>query len=676
MAAQPPVLLADDFTDVRAQGAVLGSPASDGTLRRGADAEGTLGIDHGALRLGYFERAGWGRHGLAYGPYPRRPGLALAVLLLNGHNNSQTNPSPEPWWKRQARRLARRLLFLWPEGRVPPRPPSPYHTPPLRENLAVGWFPEAAPPSPVGADAFVVRATGGANGDLYTAGRLGGSAVVQSLQNVPTCYVVLLREQGAAYYAASLPGAHGCGAYPSLRPLAIETEGRATSLYAGVWQGVLGEIGFHVDTRVYGVRAAQLDACASWYGTAHAADPLRGAGELVGSPAEVGGTWFGPGGFDRSDAGARATRAGATALLTRVDPSGLLHVVFTPSASGDGVGLVFRAEGTRNHWCLRLDGGTARLEVVHANRRHTVAAASCAPAAGRDHTLMVQDDGARIGCYLDGVLLFDRVIEDIREADAAGLGIYAPTDAGATVRAFEAHPRAIPLPDGLVPAALPWVPAPGATACADTFTGATGDLEGRATSLGARTWHRLTGTGRFSVRGGRACVLASRETPNPGRTAYGIPWHDPHFADLEVEIIPPGTRRGEGHQGRGGIVVWQDAQHYFIVNTWLDDVYDGTSVSSFFVLGGKEDLFRAVWTNVGRRITWGVPYRMRVTTNGLFYQVSIDGEPVLYRSLQDVYPAAQPLRIHRVGLAANWEWGDDTGSCFRNFVARSSQSEG
>ena len=40
------------------------------------------------------------------------------------------------------------------------------------------------------------------------------------------------------------------------------------------------------------------------------------------------------------------------------------------------------------------------------------------------------------------------------------------------------------------------------------------------------------------------------------------------------------------------------------------------------------------------------------------------------RALSDLYPGDTPLRIRAVGLATNWEWGDDTGSTFQEFVAR------
>jgi hypothetical protein len=52
------------------------------------------------------------------------------------------------------------------------------------------------------------------------------------------------------------------------------------------------------------------------------------------------------------------------------------------------------------------------------------------------------------------------------------------------------------------------------------------------------------------------------------------------------------------------------------------------------------------------------------------YMIFLDGEPVLYRALTDVYPDFGRFSIHRVGLLANWEWGTDTGSSFRNLVGR------
>ncbi len=159
----------------------------------------------------------------------------------------------------------------------------------------------------------------------------------------------------------------------------------------------------------------------------------------------------------------------------------------------------------------------------------------------------------------------------------------------------------------------------------------------------------------------------------PDRTIYAIDWPDPGFADLEVTLTPPGTARGQRQHGTAGFCLWQDEDHNLLVNTWLDDGYGGASLSSFFTIGGFEDLYDAIWTNVGDRVTWGRPLRLRLVSDGLRYTVSLDGEPVLHRSLADVYPGCRPLRITQVGLLGNWEWGADTGSRFSGFRAAARQ---
>jgi hypothetical protein len=67
---------------------------------------------------------------------------------------------------------------------------------------------------------------------------------------------------------------------------------------------------------------------------------------------------------------------------------------------------------------------------------------------------------------------------------------------------------------------------------------------------------------------------------------------------------------------------------------------------------------------------WGVPHDFRVVCDGRRFLAFIDREPILYRALSDVYPQWNDFQIRRVGIVANWEWGNDTGSVFQNFVAR------
>jgi hypothetical protein len=222
----------------------------------------------------------------------------------------------------------------------------------------------------------------------------------------------------------------------------------------------------------------------------------------------------------------------------------------------------------------------------------------------------------------------------------------------------------------------PWIEFGERVVVADSFEGPPGDLAGRATTIGARHWRREIGRGKVRVAGdGSARVEGSVEAPIPGRTAYTVPWDDSAFADVAVTITPPGTARGEREHGVSGVLFWQDDDNYVTVNTWVADAYDGSSISCFFQVDGFEDLYDAIWTNVGRRVRWGAPTRLRLVFDGSRYAVLVDGVPVLYRALTDVYPDYPSFRINRVGLLANWEWGRDTGSEFRDFVAMARRPE-
>ena len=101
----------------------------------------------------------------------------------------------------------------------------------------------------------------------------------------------------------------------------------------------------------------------------------------------------------------------------------------------------------------------------------------------------------------------------------------------------------------------------------------------------------------------------------------------------------------------------------------MDDSY-GFSISTFFHVDGYEELYDAVWTNVGRRIYWAVPFTFRVVFDGKRFLAFVNGEPVLYRALSDIYFDWDQLKINRTGIVSNWEWGNDTGSVFRNFAAK------
>ena len=61
---------------------------------------------------------------------------------------------------------------------------------------------------------------------------------------------------------------------------------------------------------------------------------------------------------------------------------------------------------------------------------------------------------------------------------------------------------------------------------------------------------------------------------------------------------------------------------------------------------------------------------LRVVFDGNHFVVHADGELILSRAVTDLRPDVGPLAVDRVGLVANWDWGDDTGTAFAAFRAR------
>lgn len=215
-----------------------------------------------------------------------------------------------------------------------------------------------------------------------------------------------------------------------------------------------------------------------------------------------------------------------------------------------------------------------------------------------------------------------------------------------------------------------WEPAMGPVVGEDRFGGQPGDLA--VAVEGSLSWKRVLGEGVIERTGtGQARVRGTIADPNPGRTVYCVPW-DGGGVEVSTTVIPPGTARGEGEQGRSGLAIWQDADNHLILNHFIDDGSVGVSISAFLRTGGREEMFiwDAVWSNVSTRVQWGQPFRLSVACDGHQFLCRIGDEPVLYRQLTDYRPDAEPLRITGIGLAANWEWGDDTGTAFEDFAVR------
>jgi hypothetical protein len=517
-----------------------------------------------------------------------------------------------------------------------------------------------------------MHATGPENGELWATIGTTPLPAIRSVQNLQIYYVVILRAKGAAYYAASVQDANGLPAYPGLRPLAIDPFNDAEIVYPGIHQSVLGQIGFRLDTRVYGVRVEQFAQFEDWYGTAHAGDRLEGSGLLRRTEAETGGIWrVCAGEFQRGDSGARPLEEENMAILAPKVSSGLIHVVCHTSVQGKATaGLIWRFRDHENFWRLLVNDNGCQLSVqengtwtekARSGERHLK--------PGMANSIQVLDDGETMSFHLGGELLFGSRFRDRRLQDATGVGLYAP-QSDLLFHSFEAHPRTVPLPQTLQ-MGDPWLRKGTEVIFDDSFNGVPGDLEGRTTSTGNRIWRRQIGAGTMALTGdGAVKIKATAKQPNPGRTAYMVDWDFHEFADVAVEITPPGTGPDQREHGLCGFIFWQDPDNYITVNIWVNHSYGGASISCFFHLDGFEDLYDAIWSNVGKRVYYGVPLTLRMAFDGMQYTVFVNEEPVLYRALKDVYPHYSRFSINQVGLMANWEWGNDTGSLFRNFVGR------
>jgi hypothetical protein len=686
-------LLGDDYADNRKPGKTIGSKSPSGVVRKGIDKEKLIAIDNGALRFQPLFNHGWGKQGIAYGSYQRTNGLAFATLILNGHNTSQAEPiesflqriytwvrgnkvEPFPlrilrWLFWRHNRQFGRQMWWW--IRLSSHVNKIFPIQLLDENLAVGWFPNEVPASPLKeGNSFIVHATGPNNGELWTRVSNNILSTFKNLQNIQVYYIVILREKGAAYYVAGTHGAYGLGAYPNMRPIAIDPVNEDREVYAGIYQSTLGQIGFRVDTRVYGSAIAPIPDLANWYGTAQAADKLIGSGLTLDS-AEIGGNWqVIQGNYQLTDAGAIVTENNSLALLKGDRANGLIHTIIETSTEVTPISIIWRAKDESDFWSLILSSDRSEL-YIQENGLSELIATSEGDYLKFNHVNSIQilDDGKEFSLYLDGKLIFERRFQDTRLASAHGVGMGAEVaNKYQYVRDFEAHPRSIPIPTQL-DLGSPWRKFGKQILVADDFVGESRDLAGKHTTVGDKVWRKDIGKGKFALTGdGRVQVIDAKVKPYPGRTFYTVDWDNSDFADLQVDITPPGTERNQGERSRAGLIFWQDSQNYFIVNIWLNDNYQSAALSSFFHLDGGEEIFDGAWTNLGDRVTWGITYNFRIAFDGMHYTAFINNEPVFYRALTDVYPTVSSLKINRVGIVVNWEWGDDTGSFFQNFVAK------
>jgi hypothetical protein len=687
------LLLSDDFTDRRREGTVIGSTSTSGHKRLGVDIERTLSIDNGALRIAPAIEAGFGRTALAYGPCARKAGLTFAVYMTNGHNTSQAEPLSDTfrtrmtyWFKGSATDARCKRLVQWLLSRRVLRSLRQFRrwrrtakdkgpVPMLDENLAIGWMPNESVIDPrlVGSG-FIMHALGPENGELWTGGAGSRSRPLRGVQNVPIYYVGVTREQGTVFYVCSVDGVAGMPAYPWLRPVGIDATDLPETVYVGIHQSVLGQIGWRLDSRVYGVRVAHVQGYESWCGGAHVADRLVTDDVQTGMLADKGGEWRV---WTRQPCHCSYRPAPSYrekfALLEPGAASGLLHAtVATTSESSAKIGILWRYLDQRNHWRLELSSSGCEIVLVSGGICETIAFREFVVSRTSSMRLQVLDDGVRLMAYIDGQPLLDKWLRDSRfqEASQVGIYFYSPEQEQTVIHAFEAHPRQVKLPT-VLEMGVPWFRKGTETVVADDFAGDAGDLDNRPTSSGGKRWHRLIGDGVIEVTGGGAArVRASAQEPCPGRTAYCVDWPHADFVDMEVTITPPGKQRGEKERTTAGFILYQDPSNYVTLNVYRSDYYPAGSTSTFFKFGGFEDVYDAVWSNVADRVNYGQPLRLRLCCDGERYLVFINDETVLFRAFRDVYPNVEKLMLRKVGILANWEFGTDTGSTFEQFILR------
>ncbi len=670
------LLLLDDFSQ-GGTGRVVGTVV-DGYIRRGIDAERVLSIDDQSLRISPMRRPGWARCSLAYGPFAPDAGLGMSIHVLNGHHASEdyalrrlrsqlrswlhgshtrslARRVPELMLNRRRRSAGKRLadwVYHWRHDAVA-----------LEENMTAGFF---AVPAPATTDdlsaAFAIRGAGADNGEL--AMRVGSSlyAGVRRLTNVPMHLIAMLREDAVTYYVSSLAHAVAGAPHPLMQPLAIDGAPLKSDVYVGVEQQVLGEIGFSVDSRVYGVRVAMVPTLGRWPGTAHVADRMSATGPL--DEAAVGGRWIVvPGALEeREPSGGVSSGDNATALIYPDAPTGLIRVRLEPTNGATGAAIFWRALDNEDHLRLEMTSLDARL-VCRAQGADRVLSAVALASVVED--LQILDDGTTIRAAAGGSLLFEVPVPEDAHDERTGVGFGRRGTGPLRIREFEAHPREIPIPISLRSPAATWIEGNDVVIDDQFVDTPCHDLEGRTTSTGS--WRRRMGRGRFEVEADGGLRVAAV----PDRTAYTVPWPFPECADVNIRIVPVRS----GHRSRAGAIFMQDDANFLIVSLWFNDRDDGAaSVSSFVRLDGREDVYDAVWVNVRDRLQWDEPVDLRIAFDGGLYHASLNNEPVLWRSVRDIYPGARPLAVHETGIVANWEWGLDTGSRILSFRALSGAS--
>jgi hypothetical protein len=446
------VSVTDVFIGAPSVSLVAGGAAGEGQ-RRVAGPVGAITIDRDGCRIAATIERVW----LGYGPVHAAAGLTLRVeLLIREQDEPASKPAPPAERSGRLRRLADTFAATVERGRgvlsavasrtlVPVGKPAVPVTRPAN-GWSIGWFADAGIAS--AAHAFVLSPDAGSR-PTVGAGYAGRLRAVSSptIEAVPCGYVISLRRRGAAYY---LPAAQVASApSPTVRPVAIDTNATRPRFAAVCHEGGGSSV-----ASLRAVVIQHVPAWAAWFGSAHFADRLVGAGDLHHSMAEIGGIWqVAEGRLRRARSGVYGSAISNRAMASLREPSGLLHVEVDSDQRQGRVVLFFRHLDDQNCWRLVVRRRTARLSLLLSGRLSDVFTSRLTagwPDAER-WTLEVVDDGRDIVVCIDGRPV-SRPVRDERLADASGLG-FATLGAVRHIhlRNIEAHPRSLPLPSELLP---------------------------------------------------------------------------------------------------------------------------------------------------------------------------------------------------------------------------------
>lgn len=632
-------------------------------------------MDNDAIRLGYLNHPGWNRLGVGLGPFQVRDGLVVCAAMLNGHNGSQTSIEWDHGPKRIARGIVRGLLRWIPPPMMPDRlrrivhPSTPHarNFPHISHNLHIGFSPSHPPRKYGGRSAcFRITASGIENGTISARNERAFVDILKRATNIPRLFCVIVRQESILYCLSN--------GYPDnvhFTPLLIAATKRPRHFFASISQSVLGEIGFRADSRIYGMKAGVLDRWSSWDAAAQTADRLLGGLDFQSRLSTNGEHWrLIQGHFQPTPTGMRSCGGRGIATIRLTQPAGIVRVLLDKNSNG--AGLVWEFESKNTYMQALLMDKHLRISSVHNNTIEELGSRKvpCGYGPYGKYDLCIYVSSSYLRAFVNGKQLLtiprNSRMEPGHAAGIVSLGL------GNTFSDFEVISQSIPVPLE-IQMTLPAPRTPEGTMLHDRLYGTSGMPLDLHRTPDNRRWKHVLGKGRFELTGANAIrVRASVSSPNPGRTAYTIRWPESTPVEIATRILPPGNAKGQGEKCRAGVIFMQDPDNYLIVSTYLDDWDVGKSISTFLRLRGYEEIKHATWSNVGTRIHWGRAFLLSVCFDGMRFLARVDHEPIHYRALTDIYPQAKPLRVNRIGLVANWEFGDDTGSEFLSFAAKSS----